>query len=296
LFLGCTDTGVPGKSKAVDLNTQAVVFYTSDVAVQIVAAAVVGAKYAQTTYYDIDGMDSAAMYGLITAIDTGSYHKIFIACDTSKRTLEFVDNKIKGSLWQYELTDALHSGVSGGVVPAAAPTIITASATKSKSEICWEAVNSTKTPPLIVQYTDLLAFSATRGTANTAYTDTTIRDAGKSWVADAYIGDKVYIVAGTGIGQSGTIFDNTSTILYSHPAWAITPTSTTQYVVKKAGEEDELFYDKYTELYILTYLWDLDNSEVLVNWGKLLNNPQDLDLLWNTVIPYGKAIFDYSCL
>lgn len=302
VIVSCKDS--PQKTRVAAVDNVAV-FYTSDVANQVTAAAEVGVRYANTTYYDIDGMDSATLYPIITGLDTGTYHRIYIVCDTSKRTLAFADNKIKGTLVQYELTDALNSGIYLGVVPMATPLIVATAATKSKCEVAWEALFPNTTKPLVCEYQGLNVFSDSRGTANTAYTDSTIRDNSKSYTNDAKIGFWAYIVAGVGTGQSRQIVDNTSNILTVHPNWDKTPTSTTQYVVKKNAESHEIFYDKYTELYVLTYLSDMSDPTVIANWHKLMdatyniNNAtvgtaqQDMDYLNNTVLAGGKKIFDY---
>ena len=316
IMLACVGKSV---QRATVIPTDKVaVLYTADNADQVTAAAAVKIRYPDCTYYNIDNQDSSEMYPIINAIDTGTYHRIYIICDTLKSTLAFADNYVKGTLVRNKLTDGLHSGVSGGLTPMTVPLIVTATATKSKCEVLWAVLYPSTTIPLIVEYNGLLSFSAVRGTANTAYTDSTLVDNTKTWTTDQYAGYYVYIKAGVNIGDSHLIDSISATNklwLVQHHALADGPsttrywkkriTSTSQYVIKKAAESNELFYDKYSELYVLAYLSDLTSQKTLDNWKKLLNNNdnlndatvrtagQDLDYLNNTVIAGGKKMVDY---
>ena len=62
-------------------------------------------------------------------------------------------------------------------------------------------------------------------------------DAGKAWGADAWVGYRLYLIGGTGAGQSKTITTNTATRLTVGTAWAVNPDATTVYCIggAKAG-------------------------------------------------------------
>ena len=67
------------------------------------------------------------------------------------------------------------------------------------------------------------------GTASAA-ASTSLSDSTKTWTAHAHIGKWVKIIAGTGIGQSRKITENTTTQL-TVAAWTTTPDTTSQYQI-----------------------------------------------------------------
>jgi hypothetical protein len=77
---------------------------------------------------------------------------------------------------------------------------------------------------------DALWINGDRGIA-TAGATTTITDSTKAWSASQYIGARVRITKGVGVGQSRGITANSSTALTVSPAWDVTPTSTSEYVI-----------------------------------------------------------------
>ena len=278
------------------------VVFTSDVAAQIGGAAVFGVKYPSCTFYDLDGLDASTSVTTIDAITDASLHKIYVICDTATA---WADNKLTGALWD-TLADKFYASETGGIEPDTLPILISAQGViRSKTEVAWDTC-FTLTRPLIVQYLGFSDFSSARGIAKYASTDSTIIDSTQNWTDGQFDGQWVYVRSGTNIGEYRVIDSTYGTGEYVRTTVDFTSANgvTTNYVIKKAGESDELFYDIYTELYVLAYLYELDNSAILKYWKRLMdygNNIntvyltpiQDLDYLWNTVIAGGTIIFSY---
>jgi hypothetical protein len=71
-------------------------------------------------------------------------------------------------------------------------------------------------------------------------TSTTLNDTTRSWATNALAGQLVYLVWGTGAGQSTGIQSNTATQLVVNPAWGTVPDTTTAYFTT-GGEYDSEF-------------------------------------------------------
>lgn len=299
VIAGCNNN--ISQSRAVDVTTVAV-FYTSDDANSTLAAAEVAIRYPMTTLFDIDNVDSAGLVTQIQAID--SVHRIFILVDTATK---FVDNKFGGAHYD-SVVIRLYNDTTDGIPPTALPDYFTSTATKNVAELVQDALLPNTTHPLITNYLSDDAW-ALRSNQATKYnnSDSTIVDSTGSLVADAYIGDWVYIYSGTGMGQYRKIYDNDTDTLYVSPDWETNPDSTSLFKIKDANENNELFYDQYATYYILTYLTDFTADGVFDAWKKLLDNngmvaggylggtpKQDVNFLRNTVLDKGKAIFDYA--
>ena len=77
-----------------------------------------------------------------------------------------------------------------------------------------------------------------KGTASSA-TSTTLVDSTKSWPSSGFINYQIRIYAGTGIGQTKTISASTTTSVTVSTAWAVTPDTTSQYVIE--GNDDYMY-------------------------------------------------------
>ena len=286
-------------SRAVD-PTVAVVIYTSDDANNITAAALVGVKYSNVMYIDIDGMDSADIDLVIADID--SAHRIFVLPDTAPI---WADNQIAGPHYD-TLVTRLMVDTAFAVAPDTIIQVIAASATKSKAELVWEDVYPTFTKPKIVENLGSAVFSTKRNITKFTSTDSTIVDTTGSMTVDLYIGQYAVITTGTGFGQSRLITDNDATKIYVTPDWNTRP-SQAAYYIKASTQTNEIFYDQYAKFYILGFLRDLADEDVIDNWHKLVDSEynindgnvvrapfQDLNYLNNTVLSHGKIIFDYN--
>jgi hypothetical protein len=292
---------VPQKSRTVD-PTKVAVFYTSDDAGNIAAAAAIGVKYTNCRYFDIDGKNTSQQLTMIQTL-TDSVHRAFILVDTAT---VWADNKLTGA--QYRALDVrLYNVATSGVTPDAHPIYPLATASKTKCEVLWTTLYSTFTQPLVFQYLGYNDFSVRRNISKryASITDSTIADSTGSLVADAYNGYYLYVISGTGFGYRYLIYDNSTTVYYVSPDWVIRP-ARSSFVIKKPAEIGEGFYDQYAKYYILTKLWDLSDATTLKNWHKLIDKEynindgnvyratyQDLNYLKNTVIAGGKIIYDY---
>ncbi len=297
----CNTNGVT-KTRAVSA-AEVAVFYTSDNANSALAAAEVGVRYAHTTFFDIDNLTAANILTAIQTIVAGdSVHRVFIVVDTAT---VWANNKLSGAHYD-SLTARLYTVTTNGVVPDAAPEYFTASATKNVGELVWDELCGTAFDPLITEYNGDDAFSVKITRSKKVNTDSTAVDSTGSLTADAYNGDWIQIYAGTGMGQTRQIYDNSTTVYYVSPDWTTNPDQTTLFKIKHETEDDELFYDMYSQYYILSYLSNLNDADVLKNWKRLLDNngqigngniinpKQDLLYLRNTVLDKGKAVFDYN--
>jgi lysophospholipase L1-like esterase len=70
------------------------------------------------------------------------------------------------------------------------------------------------------------------GTSSGSNTATMLNDTSKSWTANQFAGQYVYITGGTGAGQgAGYIVSNTATQLTVKSSWTATPDATSTYVI-----------------------------------------------------------------
>lgn len=292
--------GQKAVSRAADATAVACV-YTSKLPVPVAVAGILEVRYPNTTFYNITDFDSADVDALIAAIDTDSYHKIYLALDTATAAATYY---VQGYLYD-SLVAKLYGDTTNGIAPDADLQYLASTATHTKAEVLWDALYPGITEPLIIQYLGFAEFSEYRSRAEYASTDSTLVDT-LSVTADAYIGDNIYITLGTGIGQVREIYDNTTTIFYVTPDWTTNPTHDTYFVVKKAAEDDENFYDMYSALYVCTYLGELSSGATATAWHKLMDKEynindgnvyktpyQDLTYLNGTVLAGGKHIYDY---
>lgn len=281
------------------------VFYSSDDAQSILCAAIAKEKYPAAVITDVANLDSAGGRAAVDGLADSAYNRVVIAVDTS--TL-FSTGDMLGSWYDLLETVVLYQAndTLDGYVVDSVPLYLVAASDYTKPEVLWARTDmySSKTQPLILKYLGTKYFSISTG-APTAITDSSITNSALSLTIDAEIGDYLYITAGTGIGQLRTVSDNTATVLYIGTDWTTNPTTGSTYVLKRALQSSNNYYDIYSNLYTLTYLSDLSSNVVLRNWKRLLNNDgklntaqntapgQDIDFLFNTVIPYGQIIFDY---
>jgi len=83
------------------------------------------------------------------------------------------------------------------------------------------------------------------GTADAGAGNDELDDATKSWTADAYINEYVWIYSGTGSGQIRKITDNTTTKLTVESDWDTNPDATSLYRISHTGKDPH----KSSELY-----------------------------------------------
>ena len=76
----------------------------------------------------------------------------------------------------------------------------------------------------------VLKINGARGTA-TAGTSTTLTDSNQSMTTDVHVGAVIRIIDGTGDGQVRAISSNTGTVFTVSSAWAVTPDTTSKYIV-----------------------------------------------------------------
>lgn len=286
------------KQKAVN-PTVAVVWYTSDEPVQVTAAALVGVKYANTTYYDIDGKTSSQINALVSAMDSAD--RAFILVDSAT---VWADNKLSGA--QFKAIEAkLYNAVDTLADQDAINRYVRTSSTQTKCEVVWDTLYTSYTEPLIVEYMGTALFSKKHSTSKHTNTDSTLVDTTGSMTTNAYAGDYVILTSGTGFGQYRLVTSNNATTFYLSTDWTVKPDKTS-YIVKKAAELNEFLYDRYAYYFIYNSLYDLSDPTTIANWHKLVDREynindgnvlktpyQDFNYLKNTVIVGGKAIFDY---
>lgn len=129
----------------------------------------------------------------------------------------------------------------------------------------------TNTPGIFFEYKGALYFVTTplAGTASTLYINgdrgaadsntgalTTLIDATKTWTPDEWIGSVVKIIAGPGVEEDQNwrvITDNDTTSVQVSPAWNITHTTSTEYVIVKSDKWtaiscSPLFLDKVSDV------------------------------------------------
>ena len=277
-----------------------VVVYDSYEARSSCAAAVLKAKFS-TAMVDVSGK-LAAVYGAeIAALADSTFHKVFVVCDTT-------NTDIAGNL-QGTYKDTLALKLSPTLLNDELPDddiiIIVQTATASWPEIIWDRsdVYSGITAPLIVSYLSYGGFSEVRFAATTA-SDSSANLTGATWTNDVFVGNNLFVTADTGLGQTSPVIDNLDdTMIVFSPKFSTAIGIGSQVVVRDEGRDFEDWYDIYCEIYI-----EGNMADVLVNWNswhKLidanskLNKPgrqrayQDINFLNNTVIPKGKAVFDY---
>jgi hypothetical protein len=69
----------------------------------------------------------------------------------------------------------------------------------------------------------------------TSATNNTLSDSNRSFTKNAYVGDFVWIYAGTGVGQARKIKSHTSTQFTFYEVWATNPDATSEYRVIHTG-------------------------------------------------------------
>ncbi|RKX60226.1 MAG: hypothetical protein DRP29_03065 [Thermodesulfobacteriota bacterium] len=91
------------------------------------------------------------------------------------------------------------------------------------------------------------------GTAESG-SDDTLTDTDKSWTIDAYAGKEVYIVSGTGSGQSRTVFSNTSNTLTVGQKWDTNPSSDSVYEIATGrGTSSTTAIDHFVNVLVFKY-------------------------------------------
>jgi hypothetical protein len=300
-FVAYSCTNNIAKSRAINPERVAIV-YTADNANSITGAAFAQRKYAHNTIINVDNMTAANQLTAIQAI-TDSVHRVLLLVDTST---VFATNKLTGANYD-SLVERMYTTTAYETAPDAAPTYYQATATANLAEVAWADLFSTYTLPLIGEYQGGNVFSSLVSRTRETNSDSSAIDSTNTLVVDAYDGDWIYIYSGTGIGQSRLISGNNDSAIFVTPDWSTNPDETSLFKIKRVEEVHELFYDLYSQFYVLTYLSNLSNGPTQDNWGKLFdkNNNlndgnvhytpyQDLDYLNNTVLSGGKHIFDYS--
>jgi len=88
----------------------------------------------------------------------------------------------------------------------------------------------------------------------TAVTSTTLTDSGKAWLTNAYTNCQVWIVYGTGAGQTRFIASNTATQLTTTSAWTTQPDTNSVYAIVgwKNTTETQCLYSTSATYYVNT--------------------------------------------
>jgi hypothetical protein len=76
-----------------------------------------------------------------------------------------------------------------------------------------------------------LYINGDRGTVSSSASQTTVTDSSKAWTTNQWAGAKVKIVSGPGDGEWRSIVSNTATALTITPAFSVTQTTATRYVI-----------------------------------------------------------------
>ena len=108
------------------------------------------------------------------------------------------------------------------------------------TQLTW--VGSTTTAPDATTKYRVEGFDAGIATAGT--TSTTLEDTNAvaaSWTTDRWVGYRVVIVSGTGVGQERKILSNTATVLtlFTGTPWDVTPDTTSGYII--IGNHDKVY-------------------------------------------------------
>lgn len=170
----------------------------------------------------------------------------------------------------------------------------------NKALMVWKRVHGTQsaggvttfnTPPQIINMTSVA--EASMGVVTSAG-NTTLSDTG-NFVADAHIGQYVYIYDLTGTGQWARVVSNTANQLTCEnfngaytslladdgvargvedgaAAWTTNPTAGSLYVV--CSSVDHILSDMWLQGAIMVYLPTLTNATMRANWKRLLNDTQ----------------------
>jgi hypothetical protein len=287
---------------AISFAQDVAVVYNSLLPVTSAAGAVIKIKYNSTTFLDIAAMDSAAIVTAVATLDTGAFHEVYLLVDTAT---VFTEYSIQDDMYDTLLTK-LYASETDDIDPDTDLEYPASTASKTKCEVVWDDLYPLYEEPLIIQFLGFNEFSEKRNTAKYANTDSTLVDTTGSLTADQYNGDWIYIWFGQGIGQYREIYDQSTTAFYVTPDWDTQPTSSSKYIIKEGNEDEELFFDCYSMFYVMTYLGDLSDSQVIKKWRKLIDNEknindgnvngapfQDLDYLRNTVLAGGKEMWDF---
>lgn len=100
----------------------------------------------------------------------------------------------------------------------------------------------------------------------TAGANTTITDSAASWTVDIFAGGTVYIMAGTGAGQSRAVSSNTATQITVGAAWDTNPDNTSfAIVINDTGQASADNFDKLTVFG--GYFWTFENSTNYLHFG-----------------------------
>jgi len=289
------------KQRAVD-PTVAVVWYTSDDPVQVTAAAIVGIKYGNTTYYDIDGKTSSQITALVTAMD--SVDRAFILVDSATA---WADNKLSDVHFK-DIDSMLYKTVDTLADQDAINRYVRTSATQTRCEVVWDTLYTDYTEPLIVEYMGTAIFSKKHSTSKHTSATGTLVDTTGSMTTNAYAGDYVIVTTGTGFGQYRLVSSNNATTFTLATNWTVIP-DRSGYIVKEAAELNEFLYDRYAYYFIYSSLYNLSSATTIEAWHKLIDREynindgnvvktphQDYSYLKNTVVVGGKSLFDYLYL
>lgn len=279
-------------------NYTAIVVYTEDDARSVLAAAILKNKFS-TTLINV-GDKQAATYGAeFTALSDSSYHKVFVVCDTTN-----ADTKgyLQGT---YVDTLAFNLAVTtlNTLSPDASVTVIKETATTSFSDSVWNlsSVYSGVNPPLIVKYLSYDDFSELRATA-TGGTDSSLTVSGASYTDNAYQDDEVFVISGTAIGMNSTIdSNNDSVLIFNTTKFTTGVDSLDVFVVKKANQDREFWYDEYARCVVEADLKDPDAN--WSSWKRLIDDNNKLNdgvnrayqdrTYLKTLLQTGESIFNY---
>lgn len=278
------------------------IFYDSSNARSLIGAATIMERWEASVLKDIKNANEAAINALIAGL-TATYHRIYI-------TTEVAAVHATGFVTTAQKTAMAAKLYTSGVDPqsdneARSFDYYNSTLTSNYVISMWRDVfGSTITEPMIIHYIGDYQYYTTNvsGTAS-AGGATSLTDATKTWVIDAYIGKYVTIVNGTGRGQTRYISDNDATSVTVNRAWVTNPDNTSVYRIVTFPTNHNL-NNYHTELFVKTYLYDLTSNDTKQDWHDMLNlnqniltngattSSQDTDLL-ATYITKGKAISDY---
>lgn len=258
----------------VQLLSQAVLIYNSDDPYSSAAAAVVDQKRGINYILDCAENDSAAQVAWFATLpkDTSLFYA-YVLADTSR-------NPVQSDEFLGLYLDSIDIQVLGD----SSMTYYLGSANASKCEMAWDSLYAGIVPPLIIGYLSDSIVWYDRADAS-AGTDTTIVKANPSgWTDSTWIGDYVWITAGTNIGEARMIEDlrakasgDADTIEVS-AAFTAAITSTSDFTVAPSSiYTNWAFYDMYAYYGVLVAMDDIVADKK--SWDKLLNDDGKLNSL-----------------
>lgn len=108
------------------------------------------------------------------------------------------------------------------------------------------------------------SFVITSGTAQAGTANTITLAAGESAVNNIFDGDRVIIVAGTGVGEHGIVvsYDGTTKICIMSQNWVITPDATSEYELAPADVDIETWQHEIVSVSPTTNLPEVDTKSV----------------------------------